>query len=1774
MAEARKPQERKLHIPGTPISEPTLQPQVIKIKQQRSFAIGAQRGEQAKGVEISTARDEVVEIELTDGSRFWTTRGRLCEEVLPDTTHRGADGALVIPPSLPLRTPARGVIGSLAIKALRFFDIDVPKLAAGKIAALVEKHQLKKPGELFRCDTKDQFDLISAGAIPHDRPILLFLHGAASSTAGSFGKLWDSGDIRAGLFERYGGNVFAFEHQTMSKSPIDNAIELLGKLPKNAQLHIISHSRGGLVGELLCRASIAGGREPFDKTDLQFFNKNDPEGERGDLDKLNKLLKSQAPRVERFVRVACPARGTTLASERLDLYLSVVFNLIEKIPVLQTAIDVFSELIMAIAKERAEPDVLPGLEAMIPNSPLIRLLNRPDASVAGELRVIAGDIEGENLASTLGALVTDPLYLGDHDLVVDTPAMFGGAERAEGAAKFSLHQGSQVSHFRYFANQDSATKLLRAIARKDKADDGFNDFRVHDPDTALPVYKRDDGQPRPVVFLLPGIMGSHLAVGKDRIWIDPVDLALGGLSRLKIDAKGVIAEAPVGLAYGDFIKFLSHSHEVVPFPYDWRISLLEEAARLADALKKKLDETEERNHPVTIVAHSMGGLLARTMIAQHRETWERMCKHKDARLIMLGTPNGGSFIVPLVFTARESMVKQLAMLDLSNDQTDLLDVLRFYPGLAQMMPAGETSMDFFASGTWNDLRAADEKSRKWTPPVKEVLDAGRVLRNLLDNKETVVPERMLYVAGHAQATPMAMKIVSDVAGQKHISVEATPDGDGRVPWSTGRLPEVKTWYMEAAHGDLCDHEPAFQALKDLIESGQTDKLPMSAPTSRGVPASFELREERSPMHPDGETLIRSALGKQRKVCGKELPRAQVTVVHSNLGFARHPVMVGHYEGDTIVSAEAHLDRSLDGRLRERLRLGLYAGPVDSEIVLLNPAARPRGAVIIGLGQVGKLSPGGLGRAVSRGARAYAVAVAEDKQQLRQNNLKLSALLIGTGAGGVSIDDAVAAILRGVANANEALTANQERNSLYIDELEIIELYEDRAIQAVRALRRMSNDTDLARRFEIDRNLVVIPRSGRRRRVSFGEDPGWWQRLQIVEDDQCRLAYHLLTDRARTQAYLQPTQRKIVDGFIEEAVSHTSTDPAVAVTLFEMLVPNELKQRAPEQQNMVLILNDAAARYPWELMQERHPNNRNGALEAPKPLSVQAGMLRQLQSSQFRERVLTAQGQKALVVGDPPSAFVALPGAVDEAMSVAAQLKKVGYEVAEVIRALDAVTADDDKPKELAEEILKKLYADDYRIVHLAGHGVYEFVMDAEKEQDPCKKSEKISGMVIGTNEFLTAAVIRQMRVVPELVFVNCCHLGKTESKPADINFPGLAANLATELIRMGVRAVVAAGWAVDDEAAQKFAEIFYSVFLSGTAFGAAVHKARREIFDAYRDVNTWGAYQCYGDPSFSLASTDGRTGAGQSDSSYASVSEVLVELENIAEDAATASASQVADIQQRVDGIRAKTPANWIDRGDVQACMGRAYGELSAFKTAIEWYEKSLGAEEARAPIAVFEQLCSLLVRSARELDDTKAKQAIEDAKSRVDALIKLFGDSGERRSLLGSAAKREARLATTRAAKAKSVAEMRDHYERAYKLKSKEGKTIEVYPLNNWLAGEILLSKLQGGRPSLRSVHEKLAQAEAEASKRNQSNPNGWDAVSAVDAKLLRCLADNNLSSQVDDIVEGYLEARQGASPREFRSVLDQLEFLQDTVAVASASPANRRAKSALEKIIERITK
>ena len=1797
----------------------------VDIKVKAEFRPASRAAGQVQSVEI--ADNDVLEIEFAEGQRVWI-RGEEYRQRFAGAPSRDGSGAesFLVPEGLqvlPRGMQSRGPI-AWTIKSLKVLGVDLQGLTAKQIARIVETRKgIRRKGlGLFRCRTETGgFDLLPAkfekragGDAP---PLLVFIHGTASSTWGSFGELWSKQREKelATLREAYGEQVLAFEHETLAVSPIENALRLARELPASARLHLVTHSRGGLVGELLCRAGaqrkFTGGRaknelrdaQPFEEDEFRLFEINPAyttpdefsDGKRSILQllqELDKVLKGQRFRVERFVRVACPALGTTLASERLDRWVSVIGSLAAKaLPEtpLSDALGDIGEFFAAVVKERTDPRTLPGLEAMMPDSALIRLVNWPRASVPGDLFVIAGDIEPDAWWAKLLVWATDRFYEGDHDLVVNTPSMYGGPKR-EGRALASFHKGPSVNHFTYFRNTESARRVVGALTRP--ADTlGFEPLVRPTVDIARAVAARAVG-PQPVVFVVPEIMGSELAVGKDRVWLDIPDLIFGGFRKLRIDAEGVRPTELFSRYYGALVEFLAATHKVVPFPFDWRLPVEREADRLAAAVRSELEDSRKSNQPVRILAHSMGGLVARAMIARHGELWRELGTHPGARLLMLGTPNVGSHSITELLVGRSSTLRKLDFIDMRHSCRDLLEIISRFPGVLAMLPK-DSREDYFSPHTWADYHR--QAGAGWVAPQKEDLDNARSFRRLLDDAP-FDPKRMIYVAGCADVTVARMYLDDQEAKEEdRIRFEATARGDGRVTWDSGIPPDVPTWYMDVEHGDLPAHEEAYSALLELLQSGNTTLLPRTAPVSRAAAENFPLPRAADVMYPDEEGMQAAALGAGPRRRRRAKPRegaVRVRAVHGSLAFARYPVALGHYAGDTIISAEKAMDRELDGELTRRHQLGLYPGALESSTVFANPRLRdnpranPKGAIVIGLGTAGALSVAALTRTFTRALLEYNLEWFERLGQHRPGNgdttLGVSTLLIGTGAGGVSVADSVFALLQGVARADDALSASKQEQR--ITEVEFIELWEDRAIQVLEAFTRLERDPELKGRFTFERALTTA--KGACRRASYQEAEGWWHRIQILGGSgepgsaQRILRFAATTRRARNEVRLLPTQRDLVDRFVEQAIRTTQNDRAVSHTLFELLLPNELKEAAPDEDDIVLLLDEESARYPWELLEDPSATER-------RPFVIKHGVLRQLELKDFREAVQPVTSDSALVVGDPMSPFVELKGAQAEAKAVAHSLEADGKFTVQML----------DRPR--GDEVMHALYDRPYRILHLAGHGVYRYLsrgavncqecgqtLPAEERARRERSGEPVTGMVIGDGMFLTPIEVRQMRQVPELVFINCCHLGRVEATPAaeekrlntrrDYNL--IAASLATEFIRTGVRAVIAAGWAVDDGAAATFARTFYDLMLQGVKFGEAVKLSRKETCDHHPSVNTWGAYQCYGDPDYRLVRDGVASAGGKDDLRFATPAVAVTEIENLAAELATMAGQdtswQVGELRRIVKWLDEK---NWLDDGRICIALARAFGEALLFEEAKEYYGRALEKDPGSMTLKDVEQYANLISRAAVDAwkrgEAAKGREPLAEIGKAIRHLEWLVAppsgkETSERLSLFGSAYKRKAWIAGNLRTAAAAVAGMKERYNRACKLSKRK----DPYPVLNLLFAR-LVDGWVGGSALLKAaeIAAELDGARAELDGTLAQGLDFWAEASRIDCDLLAALVEDRLDSgTVESLAGRYREARKLASRREFASVLDQIEFLAAMATIAKKADLAQTLSKLLDRVGE----
>jgi hypothetical protein len=113
------------------------------------------------------------------------------------------------------------------------------------------------------------------------------------------------------------------------------------------------------------------------------------------------------------------------------------------------------------------------------------------------------------------------------------------------------------------------------------------------------------------------------------------------------------------------------------------------------------------------------------------------------------------------------------------------------------------------------------------------LKAARAVREKLNATPL---KNVIYVAGIAGETPAGLRFNGDDTSPKW---EVTAEGDGTVPYALGLLQcteeRMDTYYLDALHGDLANHQLGFEAIGELLAKGSTNKLPTTlTPSARGA----------------------------------------------------------------------------------------------------------------------------------------------------------------------------------------------------------------------------------------------------------------------------------------------------------------------------------------------------------------------------------------------------------------------------------------------------------------------------------------------------------------------------------------------------------------------------------------------------------------------------------------------------------------------------------------------------------------------------------------------------------------------------------------------------------------------------------------------------------------------------------------------------------------------------------------------------------------------------
>ncbi len=1650
---------------------------------------------------------------------------------------------------------------------------------------------------------------VPAPADPATMPMLVLIHGTFVDTVSTFGKLWTLHPQRVGeLFNCYGGRVYALDHPTLGASPIANALTLVQALPSGARLHLATHSRGGLVAEVLARVC---GQAQLGADDLAGFAGEAFAQQRQELQDLHAAAQAKGLRVERVMRVACPARGTLLASERLDAYLSVLKWAIELtgVPVLPQLVDFLSE----VARRRASPATLPGLAAMIPDTPLLNWLNAAEEPIPGDLRVVAGDLQGDSVGSWVKTLLADAYYWTDNDIVVQTRSMYGGAPRS-GGASFLLDQGGRVAHFNYFVNERTAAAVVGGLTQGAPA--GFRSigplsWAGQDASGARAARRgADDPRPasaKPAVFVLPGILGSNLKAGDKRIWLSL--RLIGALSKLKYlpgsseqRQDGVAPDGPIGLSYDDLMDHLAATHEVIAYAYDWRLPIELEAGRLADAVEQALDARNASGQPVRLLAHSMGGLLARTMQLERPKTWARLMQREGARVLMLGTPNGGSWAPMQVLSGDDTFGNALASFGSPFHDRQARQWMAEMPGFLQLQ-AGllDPALALDRAETWRKLAQDDlqrvqqnnwwhtsnggapEAAYAWGLPPQPVLDQARALRQRLDaQRQTELPsfaDKLLLVVGHARFTPDGYEWGPD----GFVYLDAPDGGDGRVPLASALLPGVRTWTLDGEHGGLPDASSAFDAYVELLSLGETARLPrLAAPTAArgagtGTPARVRSRPSRARAAPGAAASLRAGFASGRGAPpeppgGRSGAPLRVRVLNGNLSFVAQPLMVGHTRALALTGTEAVLDRLVGGAMKDSLDAGLYPDAPGSHQIFMNArldpdnpwrAPQPASAVIVGLGEEGKLTEQDLARSVRQGVIAWAQRIAESSPDAPAH-IELAATLMGSGGVGMNASNSARSIAQGVRDANDRL---QGRGWPLVGELTLVELYLERASDAWHGLQVLA--TAAPGRFDIA-PAIVSGIGPLRRQIDSGYRGADYDFIAATSPADGTIAFALDTKRARTEVRAQTTQGRLLRDLVARASTAVTQDPRLGRTLFQLLVPPEVEPFLAGTSRMLLELDDATAVIPWELLDTA---DDGAGRSDERPWAVRTQLLRKLRQENYRQQVQDASSDDAvLVIGEPlvdASVYGPLPGARAEAQAVAEALQGPGGIGAARVTAL--IGGHD------AGSVINTLFERRYRIVHVAAHG-------APVQRDPGNQGRVASkgGIVLSGGTFLGSDEIRSMRTVPELVFVNCCHLAARDPAqalvPREFNRVEFAWGLADSLIEIGVRCVIAAGWAVDDGPAEIFATTFYREILAHRPFISAVAAAREAAWNADRSSNTWAAYQAYGDPNWSY-----RQGQGEAASTPIAPRE---EFEGVASPLALALALEEQAVKskwmhadataqlERVRHLEARFAPLWGGMGAVAEAYAVAYAEAGDRDAAIAWYERALQSNDASASIKACEQLANLRARRAWARADRAAPGSTVLAAARRDIEVALqdlrtlltLQPTLERASLVGSACKRlalvEAKLGDARAQR-RALAEAAAAYAQAEALATEARDPELFYPALNRMALELVAHRGQPGWRGFAAGASAAVRASLQA--KAASQPDFWCFAGQIEIDLYEAVAAGRLAEAQSALLSRWSDLQgRVAAPTVWGSVADQATLVLQPYAEAGRG-AERAAARAL---------
>ena len=945
----------------------------------------------------------------------------------------------------------------------------------------------------------------------------------------------------------------------------------------------------------------------------------------------------------------------------------------------------------------------------------------------------------------------------------------------------------------------------------------------------------------PRVLILPGIMGSTLArkglLGReDTLWVDPIEIALGRLTELKLGgtpspyfANGVILLSYLKLK----LRLKIAGYDADFFPYDWRQSVIDSGASLSAALQK------EAASEVQLVAHSMGGLVARAAMASAAGS-------KVKRLIMLGTPNYGSYAILQALRGTFAVVRSLCKVDRQHTPEQLAgDVFASFPGLHEMIPGKCETVNLYDPAAWpaSEPHACAER----LGGVKKVLE-----------KLAPADQRFYLIAGVNQQTTIGVRMESG-----EFTYDYSPDGDGTVPLACARLegiPPSQTWFVEEQHGNLPNHGKVESAVIDLLAGGTTQALASVPPavsrsltsateaSLRAVPPNADTGTEAyrhlldgfvSPLRGDvDETAPATAAAAasdapasapatlQNLVIGRRRQRRlEITLANGSLTEADSPAYVlGVFRSVAPSGAAKAIDERLDGAISDFAARRIFSGDVGELFTL--PAARSRLpadlVVFAGLGAFDKFNPD-----VHQLVAENAV-----RMLVRSHVTEFATVLIGAGTG-QSIPAVVQNLLTGFLRALNDTDPRHRFRGVTLCETNPARYAEMKAAVLRIAGTTLFDDVELT----LDEMKLPPPTPSRGAAVlAGGAEPIYTMiRQENSTDSTLQFQVSVLGSgmKAAVVSLPQSVDAAKLDDLLKSFDAVAGTSRAWDIATFgaqfaELMLPVDVRNvlTASPDRHLVLVHDAKASRIPWETM----------TIGGWTP-SVTAGLSRRylaenLPIATWLEQRRAEPTLKLLLIVDPTENLDGARSEGDRLLRLAGTIN--GLEVTE-LRGERAT-----KPA-----VLSALRSGKYDIVHYAGHAYFD------------EDARGSAGLLLWGESVLSGSDLAGASNLPFLVFFNACQAGRVrggktrgDDTPAATSVAQRSYSVAETMMCGGISNYLSTYWPVGDNAAETFAATFYQGVLNGSSIGAALLDARKAVQQL--GARDWADYILYGSYDFIL----------------------------------------------------------------------------------------------------------------------------------------------------------------------------------------------------------------------------------------------------------------------------------------------------------------------------------